>query len=319
MHPTLDAFLRTHHHAITTAEAASIGLNREVVRGLVQRGVLTRVARGAYVQTSVLIGAEHEDEKHRLRARALLRSRPEAWAASHQTAVLLWGLPLPQAPLARLHVCHTRPTGTSRRRETYSVHLCPRPAEFRQVDTLLVQPPAAALVGAALQTPRASAVAAIDAALRLELVTATELDRALADAARVPRVAGARLAVALADGRSESPGESLLRLVLADLGFTAVPQYLIRDGEVVIARVDFYLPTLGVVLEFDGRLKYAGGQGARALTSEKTREDRIRALGYGVGRVTWGDLRQPEAVRRCVLTAARSARPELLGHRPEAG
>ena len=59
MDPELQAFLTTHHHVVTTREAAALGFNREVLRRLVQRKVVTRVARGAYVQTSVLLGHRH--------------------------------------------------------------------------------------------------------------------------------------------------------------------------------------------------------------------------------------------------------------------
>ena len=105
MHPELQAFLTTHHHVVTTREAAALGFNREVLRRLVQRKVLARVARGAYVQTSVLLGHRHLADRHVLRARALLRWHPDGWAASHTTATLLWDLPLlddgPRRPRSR--------------------------------------------------------------------------------------------------------------------------------------------------------------------------------------------------------------------------
>lgn len=70
-----------------------------------------------------------------------------------------------------------------------------------------------------------------------------------------------------------------------------------------------------MVLEFDGRLKYDGHEGRDALVAEKIREDRIRSLGYGVGRLTWGSLRQPVAVSRVVADAARAARPHVIAAR----
>lgn len=315
MNPALEGFLRTQHFGITTAEAARIGINREVLRLLVQRKILTRVARGVYVQTSALEQAAHAADRHVLRARPLLRSRPADRAASHLTATLLWDLPVPEVDLTRLHVCHAQPVGTSRRRAAYTVHLCPGSERIVVHEGLQVVAPATALVGTAMQVATGPAVAAIDAGLQRRLVTRTELEAELDRAARVPQVVAARLAVGRADGRSESPGESLLRLILVDLGLTVIPQYPVRDGDVVIARVDFYLPELGVVLEFDGRLKYDGHEGRDALVAEKIREDRIRSLGYGVGRLTWGSLRQPVAVSRVVADAARAARPHVIAAR----
>ncbi|WP_158068556.1 hypothetical protein [Serinicoccus sp. CUA-874] len=49
-------------------------------------------------------------------------------------------------------------------------------------------------------------------------------------------IGGARAAIRLADASSESPGETLLRLLLADLGLVVVPQYrIVDDGRVVRA------------------------------------------------------------------------------------
>ena len=59
-----------------------------------------------------------------------------------------------------------------------------------------------------------------------------------------------------------------------------------------------------MLIEFDGRVKYATGD---ALWAEKQREDRIRGLGYEVVRLTWADLKNPERVRRLVDAAIRRA------------
>ncbi|WP_151526606.1 type IV toxin-antitoxin system AbiEi family antitoxin domain-containing protein [Serinicoccus kebangsaanensis] len=312
MHPELAAFLTTHHHVVTSQEASALGFNREVLRRLVQRRVLTRVARGAYVQTSVLLGHHHLADRHLLRARALLRRHPDGWAASHTTAALLWRLPVLNDGLERVHLCHASAKGSTRRHESYTVHTFPgaehvhADADPRRVDV------ATAVVGMGLVAPMRSCVVAADAALHRQLVTGAQLDAALVRHAHVPGVGVARSAIRSADASSESPGETLLRLILADLGLTAIPQYrIVHDGR-VLARVDFYLPEIGVVLEFDGKVKYDGLDGAAALAAEKRREDQIRALGYGVGRVAWSDLEHSSAVDAIVRQAARGARPTLI-------
>lgn len=45
-------------------------------------------------------------------------------------------------------------------------------------------------------------------------------------------------------------------------------------------------------------MKYAGSNGREALAAEKSREDRLRALGYEFVRLTWADLSRPATVDR---------------------
>ena len=79
----------------------------------------------------------------------------------------------------------------------------------------------------------------------------------------------------------------------------------------MIARVDFLLSGAAVVVEFDGRSKYVDSDtssGQRVLAQEKDREDALRSLGYEVVRLTWADLKDPEAVIRAVRAARRTAK-----------
>lgn len=323
MPPELEAFLVTHHHMLTAAEAAELGLTREFLRKLERAKVLTRVGRGAYVQTSVLQEQDHEDQRHRLVARAVLRTYRNGWAASHTTAAVVWGLPVRNASLDRIHVAHTRPIGRSRRHGTgdgaITVHTCPGQDLVTEHDGVRTVDPHTAVLGTALIASQESAVMAADAALHRKLVTPESLNNAVARMSRVPGVTRARKVLELSDGRSESPGESRLRLILRDLGLHAIPQFAIEEGGRVIARVDFYLPRIGVVLEFDGMLKYKAGEQRPAdratpdpVIKERGRERSIRALGYGVGRVTWGELDRPEVIRLEVARAKAAVRPDLI-------
>ena len=123
-----------------------------------------------------------------------------------------------------------------------------------------------------------------------------------------PGLAAATFVVAHASASAESAAESRARLELVALGHRVVPQFTIveSDGSFV-ARVDFLLPDLGVVVEVDGAVKYDGVEGRAALVREKGREDRIRRLGYGVARLVWADLGHPERIARVVEQAARAA------------
>lgn len=148
------------------------------------------------------------------------------------------------------------------------------------------------------------------AALRLQVTTMTELDRWMHELERTPGMVSARRAVAQASPTAESPGESRCRLILIQLGLSVVPQFTIRDPHGrFIGRVDFFLPDLGVVVEFDGDSKYAvaAGGAQQALIAEKGRENAIRRLGYGIVRVTWKDLQDPQTIAGWIWDQAATA------------
>ncbi|MFW5472506.1 hypothetical protein ACOCJ5_04280 [Knoellia sp. CPCC 206450] len=75
----------------------------------------------------------------------------------------------------------------------------------------------------------------------------------------------------------------------------------------LVGRVDFLVEGTSVIVEFDGRVKFAAGDPA-VLWAEKRREDELRALGYVVVRITWADLQVPgqvaAKVRRALAAAA---------------
>jgi hypothetical protein len=169
--------------------------------------------------------------------------------------------------------------------------------------------PVLAVLGNAMLSGTESGVTAMDRALATGVVTAADLRAGLERLASWPGVGQARLAVALADGRAESVGETRTRLLLGAVGFAdVVPQVRITDAEGhVVARVDFLLGR--VVVEFDGAVKYEGVDGRAALVAEKRREDRLRSMGYEVVRLVWADLNDPRRVRLLVCSALARARP----------
>jgi len=153
-------------------------------------------------------------------------------------------------------------------------------------------------------------VIAADAALAAHLVTRQELDIWLARLTRHPTVSAGRMAVELADGRSESPGESRTRLLLRSLGLgDVVAQVEIRDENGrLVARVDFLYEPQRTIVEFDGLVKYGDADGRRALIAEKRREDQLRDLRYQIVRLTWAELDRPLVLQRRIQAAfARTA------------
>ena len=125
-----------------------------------------------------------------------------------------------------------------------------------------------------------------------------------------------QLVVRLADGRSESPGETRTRHLCWRSGLPAPQlQYEVYDAwGRLVGRTDFAWPEYGLLGEFDGRGKYLRGlkQGqsvADVVLAEKAREDLIREItGWMFVRITWPELSHyeetAERIRRQLLRAA---------------
>lgn len=160
------------------------------------------------------------------------------------------------------------------------------------------------------------AVSVLDAALHakadLALLAAT-----VEAAGRRRGIGTARAALAFADGRSESPGESISRVRIAEVGLER-PELQVNIFDEYgnwVARTDFGWLLRGVVGEFDGRIKYAGTpeEVSRAVMKEKAREAAIRRLGWVVVRWGWDDLANRAAFRDRIESAFTQASNQILG------
>lgn len=311
---------------LTAAEARRAGWSAEVIRTLCRQGLILRVARGVYVSKTLLhpepeevrrLGKETVAERtHLLLLDALLRSHGKRVAASHQSAALAWGLPIPTTSLARIHLAHTAAGRTARRHDLYSLHTNELADVIVRQEGRLVVVAALAVVGTALTCGLRAGVVAVDAALQKNLTTRNEVTELLGRMRFTPHLTVARKALERADGLAESPKETELRLLLVQLGLTVIAQFWICTSDGHYYRVDFYLPELGVIIEYDGRVKYVGASGSRALTAEKAREDDLRLDGFGVGRVGAGQLNLKD-LTRIVHAAAQQSHPRALRRAPE--
>lgn len=116
--------------------------------------------------------------------------------------------------------------------------------------------------------------------------------------------------IAFADGAAESVGESWSRAVMHTLGFPAPilqANFQLPRGDT--ARTDFYWPDLGLVGEFDGRMKYSrsrvlsGLDPGEVVFQEKLREEALSELGLRVVRWVWDDLKSPQQLAHRLLRA----------------
>lgn len=300
MNDLLLARLSAQGGLVTALEARSCGYSNLSLHRLVAAGGLFRARSGCFVDGRLLHGASPE-LRHALTARAVSRGYRQPHAISHVSALVLLGLPLLNI---RADVVHLTLTGPGRPRTLPGLRVHPELPDSisRQRDGDRVVHPAVAVVQSAALAGIAVGVAAADAAMHKGQATRADLEIALRVSRLGPGKADARTAVDLADGLSESPGESWARVVFVSLGLPRVdPQVVIRDrlGRFV-GRVDFLFRAQRTIVEFDGLVKYGGADGRQALVDEKRREDALRSLGYQMVRLTWRDLRDPASVKRLI-------------------
>jgi hypothetical protein len=279
------------------------GFGDDEVRRLLRAGDLSAVRRGCYV-----LGGPPEDPlvRHALLVRAAAGHLAGPAVVSHVSAAVLHGLPVWAVPLERVHVTRDRRTG-GRSGTRVHVHTAPLGREeVVMADGMAVTSPARTVVDLARTVPFEQAVVVADAALRSRLVDRARLDEALSRSSRWRGSPAARRAVAFADGRSESVGESRSRVAIARAGLPApLPQWqVVGAGGRFLGRVDFGWPERRTVGEFDGRVKYGrllrpGQRPEDVVFEEKRREDALRDADLGVVRWLWTDLRDfaPTAAR----------------------
>ncbi len=271
------------------------------LRRAAERGELRRIGRGSYVEESEWEAAPLE-RRHLLKAQALERVRPHA-VFSHETAAVLLGLPVLGLRLASVHV--TSPSG----RSSGDVIVHRRPLADEEVVTvggLAVTHPLRTVTDIALLRPLRTSLIPLDHALRSGALTTAALQETAA-LLRHTR-GGLRLDMAFgsADARSESPGESLSRGVIIELGFP-LPELQVTFGR---DRVDFDWPEYELCGEFDGQQKYSRSQYTRGrspeqiVISEKQREDGIRLrVGRRFARWDWSDAHGVVGLRDILLLA----------------
>ena len=306
MNDLLAMLSAAHFGAFTANDAYACGYHRQSLSQLVRSGRAQRVGPSAYVDRDRYEAASPE-RQHEMATRAVVRTFDGRVLASHHSALTLMSLPVFGASLDHIHLARTTDS-LSRRRPGLSIHTAYGPGAGRLIGRTPSVTPALAVLGAAMTSGIETGVVAADAALAAGKMTVDDLETWLGRLSRHRDVTKARQAVRLADARSESVGESRTRLLLNAIGFKPTPQVEIRDPQGrLVGRVDFLLYGERIIIEFDGLMKYAGANGRDALAAEKSREDRLRALGYEFVRLTWADLSRPATVERLLRLAVARA------------
>ncbi|MFC4784918.1 type IV toxin-antitoxin system AbiEi family antitoxin domain-containing protein [Nocardioides sp. MAHUQ-72] len=289
----------------TTRQARREGVVRDNLTRLCKEGLLRRVLQGVYVATQA-------GDSIPLRAQALGLVVPEDSVICDRHAGWLHGATMvlrPNEHLELMPISVFRPSGNGRLRNGLAA----------SGERNLTAEDVVELHGLRVTTPLRTAwdlgrvrwpepaISALDAMLRLNLFTHEEL---LADVERFRRmrwVTTLRAMAPLADGRSESPGESILRLRwLGCLLATPIPQYEIFRGGRLLARLDLACPELHYGAEYDGEEWHSSPE---QQAHDRTRRAEVSAEDWLVQPFTSSNLfGRDQNCEELLITGAREAR-----------
>jgi hypothetical protein len=261
-----------------------------------------RLFRDVYADATIRPG-------HLLAMRGAALVMPDAAVISGRSAAYLWGAAMSE-PVGPVEIWSPRRFGPVR---GITVRVSPMPAACVTAHRgIAVCTPEHAAWEIAWTLALFEAMGWIDALARRRRLSRARL---VAHCAVHPAARGrcrARTRLSLADGRSESPPESTVRVavVLAGVG-PPTPQYsVMRDGYFV-ARLDLAWPALRFAIEYDGQWHADRDQ----LTRDRRRLRELTALGWQIYHVTRDDLRNLDKLLADVAAALRARTAELASSR----
>lgn len=300
--PALAAVAARQHGLFSRAQALAAGYSEHDVRWATGRSGPWFVLRRGIYALRADVDALDEPARWGWRDRAAHLATEEPHILSHDSAAQLLQLPLVGVERGLSHV--TRP-GLAGTRTRYGIkhHLGRRqPRDVATVEGVRLTGLARTSLDLAREHGFATGVAAMDAARRRgAALRAFEIELGLMS--RWPHVRRARAALAFSNPLAETPGESLARILVVELGVGPVvaqfPVPLAGRTAYVDLRVGRHL------FEFDGRVKmrsvedggFAGRGAEAAWWDEKVRQTEICGLGFGMSRLVWADLWGPARAR----------------------
>lgn len=248
---------------------------------------------------------------------AVARTLTTDYCFSHETAALLHGLAVYRLA-EEVHVSQRWKPKVRRDRDgAVRRHPVDVPARDRtlSVTGMPVTSLERTMVDCARWLPGPRALVVADSALRAGADRAV-VETLLVEAAGRPGIRQARRVVGLADPRAESLAESLVRWIVHEADLEAPEPAVAVETWRGTSWVDLGWPGAAVGIEFDGAVKYSGGEYGdprERLLAEKRRHDALVEAGWVIVRVVWDDLTDPDRLtarlRRALATARRSRRP----------
>jgi very-short-patch-repair endonuclease len=290
------------HGLLTARRALESGVTDRCLQRLTRGGLLVHLFRGVYLLGSRRVLTAEGFHAQLMRGARLLFADAVFTSSSAVVGhgVEVYGASLAQ-PIIRRPVDRGQgPRGMVVRRQASA-----------WVDTAYgpCVPLATALVEVAINRGVQAGMVTAELALASGKVSRAEFGAAIEAVALWPHSSRAKAVGRLVRGQCESVAEARTLFLLLVNGVEVECQVEICDPDGrFVARVDFLVTGTKLVVEFDGKVKYASGD-PEVLWREKRREDALRALGYDVVRLTWADLEHPAQamakVRRALAQHAR--------------
>jgi hypothetical protein len=308
MNDAFSTIAARHGGVVMRAEALTAGYTSAEIDRRRREGEWISIRRGAYVDRRMWKSMTSM-QRHVALVHAVARSLELPAVISHQSAVVMHGLPVWGLDLSLVHV--TRGDLHSPRVEGGVHHHAGTllDEDTSVVDGIAVTSPARTAIDTARVTPFEPSVAVVDAMLHGGLVEKRAMLDRLNRMRDWPGTCNAGRVVAFADGLAESVGESRCRVLFNEVGFPRPElQKVITLPTGEVARSDFFFEEFSTLAEFDGQVKYGrllrpGESAGEVVWREKRREDQLRDLGHEVCRVIWADLPHRSAVAERFRTA----------------
>lgn len=262
----------------TFAMATDGGLSRRGLQRLLTEGVVRRSVRGVYVPASMPDDVETRAQSLRLvvPGDCVVVDRHAGWLLGAQM-VLAPGEHLELRPLS---LYRRSGAGRLRSASTSSGERNLVDADVTEVHGLQVTTPLRTAWDLGRVRWTDEAICGLDAMLRLGAFSRLELLAGIERFRRMRWITTLRAIAPMADGRSESGGESVLRLRCHESllpGMT--PQVEVRDGGRFVARLDLGDPDLMAGVEYDGA-EWHSSPDQRA--HDAARRDDARSCGWAI-------------------------------------
>jgi hypothetical protein len=292
----------------TRAMARDCGYSDRQVDAMHRTGRWIRFRHGYYTFPEVWASLKAV-ERHRVRCRAVSHALGSRVVLSHVSSLVMRGVDPWGLDLSRVHVTRLD-AGAGRVEGDVVHHLAQVPVgDLCKVDGVLVTTTdRAAIEAASVGADGERALCLFNQVLHGKLATTDELRRRFEQMSAWPRTRKLHIPIRMADGRSESVGESRGLWLFRTAGVPApISQYHVYDSDGVLrGTCDWGWPEYQQLGEFDGRIKYGRLLQPRqdpgeVVFAEKQREDDLRELtGFGMVRVVWADYERPRLTARRV-------------------
>ncbi|MFD5869072.1 hypothetical protein ACFWGD_10755 [Corynebacterium sp. NPDC060344] len=284
---TTETSMQTHPSGLILRRDQS-DLGADEIRRRFRAGEMVRIARGIYIRRAKL--PRHEDFRLRAAAAGLLH---EGSIVTGPGAASLYGVATLYPPKMMIDVLSPKVDGTAtsgfcRLRGTTGDEAAHTARGIR-----VTTPAVTAMETALLHGARMGLVVA-ESVLWAGRCTKKELADAYARTARRKGRGAARFVAESADDRSQSVGETLTYWCIRQAGLPEPLQQveIVDEAGEFVAKVDFFWPEFGIIVEFDGDVKLSGEYGDPETVALKRleRDTALTNLGMRILHVKWAEV-----------------------------